>query len=211
MEKPSDVEEVHCKAEDEEGKVSGEHGKVEGEHNKMEGEDGKVKGELGKVDGVHAEADGVDGEVEASDGVDGEVEASDDEVEMTEGQVEELEDEFQRVYTTIEDLFQKIDAATNLGAGHSRISARARLSTSFGLCQLMKLMTVLTNTTRDTDTAATPVRKKFQLQCIYLNQKRHQDGATLPSPERNVCRPYPIKTVAFDGSASSLNLLHTRK
>jgi hypothetical protein len=61
----------------------------------------------------------------------------------------------------------------------------------------MKLMTVLTNTTRDTDTAATPVvRKKFQLHCIYLNQKRHQDRATLPSPERNVRRPYPIKTVA---------------
>jgi hypothetical protein len=116
MEKPRDLEEVHCKAEDEEGKVSGEHGKVEGEHSKMEGEDGKVKGEHGKVVGVHGEFDGVDGEVEASD----------EEVELTEGQVEELEDEFQRVYTTIEDLFQKIDAATNLGAGHSRISARAR-------------------------------------------------------------------------------------
>jgi hypothetical protein len=61
------------------------------------------------------------------------VEACDDEVEVTQGQVEELEDEFERVYTTIQDLYQKIDGATNLGAGDSRISARARYTRSTNL------------------------------------------------------------------------------
>ena len=55
------------------------------------------------------------GEVEE---VQGEVEVvkelEDDEVEVTHGQVIELEDEFERVYTTIQDLFQIVDRATNV-------------------------------------------------------------------------------------------------
>jgi peptidoglycan hydrolase CwlO-like protein len=63
---------------------------------------------------VVQEQDGVHGEV---DGVHGEVEIVDDDVEVTQGQVQELEDEFERVYTTIQDLFEKVDHATNVGAG----------------------------------------------------------------------------------------------
>jgi hypothetical protein len=84
---------------------------------------GEVEGVHGEVDVVHGEVDVVHGEVE---GVHGEKEIVDDDVEVTQGQVQELEDEFERVYTTIQDLFQKVDRATNVGAGESRISARAR-------------------------------------------------------------------------------------
>jgi hypothetical protein len=84
---------------------------------------GEVEGVHGEVDVVHGEVDVVHGEVE---GVHGEKEIVDDDVEVTQGQVQELEDEFERVYTTIQDLFQKVNRATNVGAGESRISARAR-------------------------------------------------------------------------------------
>ena len=74
------------------------------------------------------------GEVEE---VQGEVEVvkelEDDEVEVTHGQVIELEDEFERVYTTIQDLFQIVDRATNVGAGESRISVRTRYIRSTNL------------------------------------------------------------------------------
>jgi hypothetical protein len=45
-------------------------------------------------------------------------------VEMTQGQVEEMEDEFRRVHKNIEDLFDKVDRATNFEATNARISAR---------------------------------------------------------------------------------------
>jgi hypothetical protein len=43
---------------------------------------------------------------------------------------QELEDEFERVYTTIQDLFQKVDRATNVGAGESKISVGQGISAS---------------------------------------------------------------------------------
>ncbi|KAM3331539.1 hypothetical protein ACQJBY_027484 [Aegilops geniculata] len=72
---------------------------------------------------VCAEVGEVDAEVEEADA---EVEEADGEVEVTQGEVEELEDEFERIYTTIQDLFQKVDRGTNVGAGDSRFSPRAR-------------------------------------------------------------------------------------
>jgi predicted nuclease with TOPRIM domain len=89
-------------------------GEVHGDAMKMEVEevDGKVRAEVEEED---AEVEEVDAEVEEADG----------EVEVTQGEVQELEDEFHRMYTTIQDLFQKVDRATNVGAGDSRFSARA--------------------------------------------------------------------------------------
>jgi hypothetical protein len=45
-------------------------------------------------------------------------------VEITQGQVEELEDEFQRIHRNVEDLFQRLDRATNVEGTDARISAR---------------------------------------------------------------------------------------
>ena len=81
-----------------------------------EGEMEGVHGE-GEVEGVHGEGE-VEGEVDA---VHGEV---DGDVEITQGQVQELEDEFERVHKNIQDLFHKVDRATNVGATDARISAR---------------------------------------------------------------------------------------
>jgi hypothetical protein len=116
-----------------EGEVHGDamkmekEGEIHGDVMKMDKE-GEVHGdamkmEVEEVDGkVRAEVEEEDAEVEE---VDAEVEEADGEVEVTQGEVQELEDEFHRMYTTIQDLFQKVDRATNVGAGDSRFSARA--------------------------------------------------------------------------------------
>ncbi|KAK1617887.1 hypothetical protein QYE76_023404 [Lolium multiflorum] len=80
-----------------------------------EGEMEDVHGE-GEVDGVHVEGE-VEGEVDAV-----QVEEDGDDVEITQGQVQELEDEFQRVHENIQDLFDKVDRATNVEATDARIS-----------------------------------------------------------------------------------------
>ncbi|KAK1651740.1 hypothetical protein QYE76_013505 [Lolium multiflorum] len=102
MEKQVEVQEVQ-------GEVDGVHAVLKEIHAEM-------KGIHGEVDVVHAEVDGIHGEVQFVDG----------EVEVTHGQVIELEDEFERVYTTIQDLFEKVDPANNVRAGESSTSARAR-------------------------------------------------------------------------------------
>ena len=76
----------------------------------------EVHGE-GEVEGVHGERE-VEGEVDA---VHVEV---DGDVEITQGQVQELEDEFQRGYKNIQNLFHRVDRATNVDATDARISAR---------------------------------------------------------------------------------------
>jgi predicted nuclease with TOPRIM domain len=93
----------------------------------------EVQGVL-KVRGVEVvqEQDGVHGDV---DGVQGEVENVDDDVEVTEGQVQELEDEFERLHTNIQDLFQRVDRATNVGATEARISATPRYIRTTNLAQ----------------------------------------------------------------------------
>ncbi|KAK1684983.1 hypothetical protein QYE76_045831 [Lolium multiflorum] len=81
-----------------------------------EGEMEDIHGE-GEVDSVHVEGE-VEGEVDA-------VQVEEDgDVEMTQGQVQELEDEFQMVHKNIEDLFDKVDRATNVEATDARILAR---------------------------------------------------------------------------------------
>lgn len=59
----------------------------------------------------------------------------DDDLEVTQGQVQELEDEFVRVHTNIQTLFQKVDRATNFGGTEARISARARYQRTPNLAQ----------------------------------------------------------------------------
>jgi hypothetical protein len=88
----------------------------------------EVQGVL-KVHGVEVvqEQDGVHGDV---DGVQGEVENVDDDVEVTEGQVQELEDEFERVHQNIQDLFQRVDRATNVRGTEARISGTPRITSS---------------------------------------------------------------------------------
>jgi hypothetical protein len=81
---------------------------------------------------VVQERDGVHGDV---DGVHGEVEIVDDDVEVTQGQVQELEDEFERVHTNIQDVFQRVDRATNVGATEARISATPRYIRTTNLAQ----------------------------------------------------------------------------
>nr|XP_051212810.1 uncharacterized protein LOC127330734 [Lolium perenne] len=84
-----------------------------------EGEMEDIHGE-GEVDSVHVEGE-VEGEVDA-------VQVEEDgDVEMTQGQVQELEDEFQMVHKNIEDLFDKVDRATNVEATDARILARKHL------------------------------------------------------------------------------------
>jgi hypothetical protein len=59
-------------------------------------------------------------------------------VEELHGEVEELEKEFETVYTTIEVLFEKVDRATKVETGESKISARYNYIRSTNLAMLRK-------------------------------------------------------------------------
>jgi predicted Zn-ribbon and HTH transcriptional regulator len=59
-------------------------------------------------------------------------------VEEIDGKVEELGEEFEMVYTTIQELFEKVDRATKVGNGESKISDRYNFIRSTNLAMVRK-------------------------------------------------------------------------